>query len=770
MYSGKLSIPGKLSNELSYVFVDDEVEQQNGSITLFGMFDIKSGSELYHIIIKEAVKHFLDFYHRAQMDGGGFDEMSDSAEFIFENSIQYTYEKVSDALCDAQENAARGAQIEMRRVNCILGAFIDDTLFLSVTGTTLTPFLMYPAASSQGASRYSMINIIKTCGGATTDTNARLFSNIISGKISLPSSTVIICNQTFLDYIDPQHIKQIISNTPVASIIKNFHAILSKVNSRADFSALLFSNAHWIEQNYSKTRSALSSESMQGLNGTEERTHSILTPKVHPLLKKYSNKFLHSILALLQRVAVSGVRALQSLYSQERRSAAMALCKKLFTRILGIIRRSPEFVETSARFGASLVRTVRAVPIKNYGAITQKVFSEKKHSLRSFFQKTVDRFSRLTPQSRLLFSLSALFILLFLVSLVSIQLKRGTEQTDNRIREIIAGIEQKNDLIDASMIYDDRERARSLLGESHALLNLVGQKYRDRADFKAAEKKMESLDMRLNNVTRLASLNVIATVPPDASGVIPQGLHVVASKTIVLVYSADSIYLFDPVKPELKPLSGITGKIPSISCAVAASDTVFYFCSGDGSRLYSLTLPDQTVKSISLPRHEQESSIDTVQIYNSRLYVLTRNQGHIYRHLSVATGFSRGAAWTRSPQDILKSAVSFTIDGKVYALTTDGTIRLYSAGVAEDRPTSETTKNSLAHATLLWTDADDSLLYALDPSGKKLIAVNKKTLDLAAQIVSDQFTNLQGFAVNRLKNEILILDAGRIIRVPFDVK
>ncbi len=769
MYSGKLSIPGKLSNELSYVFVDDEIEQQNGSITLFGMFDIKSGSELYHIIIKEAVKHFLDFYHRAQMDGGGFDEMSDSAEFIFENSIQYTYEKVSDALCDAQDTVTRGAQIEMRRVNCILGAFIDDTLFLSVTGTTLTPFLMYPAASSQGASRYSMINIIKTSGDAATDTNARLFSNIISGKISLPSSTVIICNQTLLDYIDPQHIKQIISNTPVASIIKNFHAILSKVNSRADFSALLFSNARGVEQNYSKTRSALSSESMQGLNGTEDRTHSILTPKVRPLLTKYSNKFLHSILALLRRVAVSCVRACQSLYSPERRSAAMALCRKLFARILAIIRRLPEFFSAGARFCASRVRTVRTVPIKDYGVLAKKVFSEKKHSLRSLFQNTVDRFSRLTPQSRLLLSLSALFILLFLISLVSIQLRRGAEQTDTRIREIIAGIEQKNDLIDASMIYDDRERARSLLDESHALLNLVGQKYRNRADFITAEKKLEALDMRLNNVTRLASLDVLATVPADASGATP-ALRAVASKTYVLAYSSDTIYLFDQKARTLNPLDGLRGKIPSISCAVAASDSVFYFCSGDGARVYSLTLPDQAVKSVSLPRHEQESSLDSVQIYNNRLYVLTKQSGHIFRHLSVATGFSRGVPWTRSSQEFLKGASSFTIDGKVYALGGDGNIRLYSTGTSEERSTGETVKNILAHGALLWTDPDDTLLYALVPTEKKLIAINKKTFDLTAQIVSDQFTNLQGFAVNRSKNEILILDAGRVIRVPFDVK
>ncbi|MDP2630262.1 MAG: hypothetical protein Q8P56_02535, partial [Candidatus Uhrbacteria bacterium] len=288
--------------------------------------------------------------------------------------------------------------------------------------------------------------------------------------------------------------------------------------------------------------------------------------------------------------------------------------------------------------------------------------------------------------------------------------------------------------------------------------------------FKAAEQKIEALDLRLNNVTRLASLDVIATVPPDASGAIAQDLRVVASKKNILVYSTDSVYLFDPIKRELKPLSGIAGKIPSISCAVAASDTVFYFCSGDGNRLYSLTLPDQTVKSISFPRNDQESSLDAVQIYSNRLYVLTRNQGHIYRHLSVATGFSRGVAWTRSPQDTLKSAASFTVDGKVYALGNDGTIHLYSSGVAEDRPTSETVKNTLVHATLLWTDADDSLLYALDPSEKKLIAVNKKTFDLAAQIVSDQFTNLQGFAVNRSKNELFLLDAGRIIRVPFDVK
>ncbi|MBI4599562.1 hypothetical protein HY732_01425 [Candidatus Uhrbacteria bacterium] len=770
MYSGKLSIPGKLSDELSYVFIDDEIEQQNDSIILFGMFDIKSGNELYHIIIKESVKHFLDFYHRARMlDGEGFDNLSDSGEFIFESSMHYTYEKVSDALRDAQEQAARGQHIDMRRVNCVLGAFIHDTLFLSVTGTTLVPFLMYPLPGPVGASRYSMIDIIKQSGDAPADLQTRLFSNIISGKISIPSSMVILCNQTLLDYIDPPHIKQIISNTPVSSVVKNFHSILSKVNSRADFSALFFSNSSADNQYSLRSRSTLSSTSMQGLNSTETRTHSILTPTVRPYLKKYSRELLRTVWIFIRRAAAYMRGRIAMTFSRERRAAASSLLRASGTRIRSAARHSPAYGAACVRALGAAARSVRTMNIREHAGQTNAWLQARHRALACFIERCARRFAALSPQSRLLFLLSVLFIFLFIVSLISIQLRRGAEQAGTRTREIIAGIEQKNDLIDASMIYDDRQRARVLLGESYALLDLVPKKFHARGDFKAAEEKLKSIDLRLNNIMRLDSLDVAAALAPDASGAVPN-VQLVANKAAILAYSADTLYLFDKENNVLNPLENLRGKIPSISCAVASSDTVFYFCSGNGERLYSLTFPDQTVKNISLPRHESETSLDTVRMYNNRLYVLTRERGIIYRHLAVATGFSRGAAWTQTPQEAVKNASSFAIDGNVYVLGTDGNIRLFSSGVAVERTTSDTTKKALIGATMLWTNSDEPFLYALNPDQKKLIALHKKTFEIAAQIVSDHFTGLQGFTVNRKSKEIFILDAGRMIHVPFDVK
>lgn len=770
MYSGKLSIPGKLSNELSYVFIDDEVEQLNCSTTLFGMFDIKSGSELYHIIIKEAVKHFLDFYHRSSSSGGSdFGELDDSGEFLFESSIQYTYEKVSDALRDAQEQGARGSQIEMRKVNCVLGAIIDNTLFLSTTGTSLSPFLIYPITTTERSSRYSMVNIIKQSGETPSDTTSRLFANIISGKISIPLSTLILCNQTLLDYIDPQHIKQIVSNTPISSVITNFHTILSKVNSRADFSALLFSNSPSNEQQYSKTRSTLSSTSMQGLNGTEERTHSILTPAVHPYLKKYSNQFLRSVWLLLNAIVRFCIQWFKSLLSPERLTQYRKILSALWTRSSSVIAHAPTIAHRGTRSlqsGVSLLRSTNWSTVHSRFAL---ILQEKIAALLDLIHSTKIRFSNLSQQSRSLLLLSSLFILLFIVSLISMQVHKSAQQAGTRTREIIAGLEQKIDQIDASMLYDDRDRARSLLNESKALLALVPPKYHSRSDYKDIEEKIMKSDARINNIIRIDSLDVLATLGPDGSGS-PPNARSIAFGSSFIAYSTDTLYLFDQRTRQFEPLTDIREKITTISCAIAVSEKLFYFCSGDGSKLTSLTLPDRKVTSTSLPRNAGETSLDTIRLYNNRLYVLTKSSGTIYRHLSVTTGFSRGAPWTRESQEILKGAKSFAIDGKVYVLGPDGSVHLYGAGLLQNRLTSETARTLLVHATDLWTDNDDPLLYALVPSEKKIVAIHKETFDLAAQITSDQFTNLQGFAVNRTRKEILVLDAGRLIRVPFELK
>ena len=134
MYYAKLSIPGKNNTELSYVFADELAEHKNSSVLLFGLFDVYSSNELYHTIIKESVKHYLDFYHNGSpLDALTSDELPDSREFVFENSIQYTYEKVSDSLRELQERSSHRHALDLKKIHCILGALIGDTIFLSIT-------------------------------------------------------------------------------------------------------------------------------------------------------------------------------------------------------------------------------------------------------------------------------------------------------------------------------------------------------------------------------------------------------------------------------------------------------------------------------------------------------------------------------------------------------------------------------------------------------------------------------------------------------------
>ena len=193
MYIDKLSIPGKQTNELSYVFADELTEQQNDSVTLFGLFDIKSGNEIYLTILKETVKHFLDYYHQSpELSESAFSELPNSHEFIFENAIQYTYEKVSDSIQEIQQQSPKGGTLDMKRVNCILGALVNDSLFLSLTGTTLSPLLFYPVTQKHGSTHYVAMNIAEQSSGST-DGSHRLFSNITVSytHLTLPTKRIV---------------------------------------------------------------------------------------------------------------------------------------------------------------------------------------------------------------------------------------------------------------------------------------------------------------------------------------------------------------------------------------------------------------------------------------------------------------------------------------------------------------------------------------------------------------------------------------------------
>jgi len=344
------------------------------------------------------------------------------------------------------------------------------------------------------------------------------------------------------------------------------------------------------------------------------------------------------------------------------------------------------------------------------------------------------------------------------------QIKNGLDRRDSQFHELTAAIQQKIDTAEASLLYDDKTRARELVAQSQNLLKLIDARYAHRKEYKDVLEKLSTIDTRINNIVRIQSPTVLAPLPTlasTASGI----LHLVHTDSEIFAYSQNSIYKLNEKERILQELP-LHEKIPSVACGQIISGNKLLFCNSAGDRLYTLLFPEQTVASSTLALGEHESGDRILKSYNDRLYVLTLDQGLIFRHITTTTGFSKGSSWLKGKADGLARARDFTIDGTLYVLSNTGSLLLFSAGRPAQQRVPEQTNKHIATATRIWTNQGESRIYLLDPRNNQIIILDKKTLETIGRITSEDFQDIKDMIIYTKKKEIILLDKGRILKVP----
>jgi len=291
----KLFIPGSQSDELSYTFVDI-LPSGDGCRAIFGAFQVRSTSDLYHNVIGQIVKNYKGYFESAQHTSAG-DKMN-QGEFLFENALQYTSSQVTHHL---REVAAREGKntFDARRFSLVLGLIWDNALHICSAGKQVRAFYLYPSKRETSISHYALVDILEgNEDSADSSDVSNLFSQVISGSVGIPESTLIVCNQSFLDYISTDQIKQAVTSYSNERLTPHFQNLLGKANVRADFSALFLKcTQHEIEAPAVAIKPQTAShESVQDLISTEKGTETILSPALGSQMKEVAMRTIQSII------------------------------------------------------------------------------------------------------------------------------------------------------------------------------------------------------------------------------------------------------------------------------------------------------------------------------------------------------------------------------------------------------------------------------------------------------------------------------------------
>jgi hypothetical protein len=766
IFISKISIPGKNDDELSYSFFEENVEHQNGSFSLFGMFHITASREIYHTILKETVKRYLDFYHRNPKGhlNALKQNLTDPDEFIFENAIQYVNQCITDLLLQHQDQLSHEHGFDSKRAHIILGALCGDSIYLNVTGTQLSALYVYPVFKKQNFSHYSVAPML----GEDSGDSHRLFSQVISGKVSIPGGTVVICNQPFLEFVSTDQMKQAIMSKAIELLPSHFQNILAKVRSRHDLSALLIRPNYKPSTEVSAHRQTVSNESMADLISTEKGTDTIMAPALGSSLRSLLKKFIFSLLfPAAKKVFVS----LQKIdYANIWRvffSVGTTFGKRCHTAVKQSLHVTKGIVQNIRTKGiASLKPTINVRDCASYfrsvQSALQGAFKTCGDFVTQFKKQGFRSFAGLSIRSKSILILFVLFVFLFVQSVIALNRKKESEQQTLAFNQAVALIQERFHATESSLIYEDVSRAQSLFLDARQLITQLPVKTPGASErISELQQSLERLSFRIFKMVVVNEPVAVADLSTQIPSLSSLQLHTSGSQ--IALSTTDALYQFAIDDGQARQID-TQAKIPDIGCSILTAKS-FIVCNTERDRLFEVSLDGATIRPIAIEIASDER-IERLALYNGRLYVFSPS-GKIYRHDKKGDGFGAGSIWLREAGLVLTDTRSFAVDGSVYVVRANNSIAEYSAGKQKNSsvPSLYPQQGSFAK---IWTDAETPHLYVLDPSQKRLIILDKKSLSLVQQITSEKFSDLKDFAVMPAKKMIFFLNGTTVFGVPYE--
>lgn len=368
------------------------------------------------------------------------------------------------------------------------------------------------------------------------------------------------------------------------------------------------------------------------------------------------------------------------------------------------------------------------------------------------------------PRTSKIFAVVTVILALALVtSLVLLRHKRAEDAAIQRASELLHQAQTKRAAAEAALLYD-RSQSDTLLQEAQADLTQLEQSgfYVDETHTLAQQ--LAVAHDRLQKITR-ASAGQIQIVGDFAS--VLEG-----AEPTLLTFVNDTLYTFHPTSNAILSMDS-TGRATVASTAAnnlgtvrlvvpQIADKLMYLLTNKPS-LAVLDARENTVqpKEITMPSAAPTGL--ALGIFGNRLYMYDRTAANIYGYSSTLTGYSGGKPWITDGDFPIKTIVDLAIDGNIFTLHEDGTVRKLFKGAEEDFKL-EAIDPPLRGTKIIASDTLKNL-YIFDPTEKRLVVFTKKGM-LVQQIFLDVATKLHDVAVSPDETKIYVLDGTRVLTVP----
>jgi len=775
-YLSKLSIPGKNTQDLSYIFsdsIDIDTEQR---IYVFGIFLIQSQKEQYQSFIKVCVDSFLDFYHKSLASYKNvLDESSvNSHEFLFENAIRYVHEQLLQTVLS--ENHESTNQLDLKKIHFSLGVLAQDHIYVSGSGSKIFGYYIYPVFSkNKGFSHYALSSLLD--GNTENDGSNKLFSYLINGPVSLPGGSLCLLNKALLEYLSIEQLRHILTNNPIEKVSTYIHALLSKINSKNDFLALFINPSYSGPQQHTQhSKQTASSRSMAGLNSTEHGTEQVLSPTFKPMVKNttlHAFDFARTISSVLFRTTHSFAKKIPLIISRAK-NIILICTKRIHSCVTYVFPFFYKIYTVLYHLGSQLVFAFTLLIKKGPGAFTVLIkkkltcigsfftnfFQSLKRTLLSFVTIHQKKFQILSPRSKALLGIGCLFLFLFTVSITTLYSRQMQSKVDSTHAQSLADIQREYTSLESRSIYEQGEGLKAdLLTLQQKLLDL-------KKVFPPTDTSLEKLQDRINflkqkmfSIYTLDTPHVLTQIPIEYG----EPLHLLPlQKKLILVFNSH-IVVYSLVEKTFKALE-TTGQFSS-NCLTNFSVDSAFVCVQDSDKLYLVTNQKNEVTTYSMKKNIPEKNTAALAAYNNKLYTLDTEQKNIFRHIKNGVVFEQGNKVLQKELPALNLGRQLVIDGSLFVLTTEDKILKITKGKSSlvSLPTLDPI---VVLIEKILTHENTPYLFLLDTDQKRIIVIDKLSEKLIVQLTSPRFENLKNISLTTDGKELYVLTSQEVFNIP----
>lgn len=731
------------SGSVSHVFVAHPSPLEELSLgKLFFVATIRS-TEPMNATILQAVQETLQdrYYHTEDFN----------VETAFEHALGAVNERLSGFVRE-------GITDWVDATDLLIGVLKGDALLFARVGTILA-YLIH---------RGRIVDVAGQASPAKEKANPlRLFSHVFVGRVSA-GDHVLFCTTTLLDYLSVEKIRRIMTERLPRDTVMEIQELLREDLGRTAFAALFLRLAD-AEQplttpaqlstgfRIAPTLSAPQS-SMQELIRKEQATNELLEPSIWPSVARAIggawrtgiNLFRTTVLRkppLRPRPATS-----HRFYTKERRRGSLGGLMRILmaagralgavtiagsTKLIGIVRRR---------------RTI-AEDVKETPAIAEA-------GVRGFLA----RLAALPTNQKLMLIAAAFFLFFFSWNIVSRGKSDTTAQSQGQKVATIETIRGNIHDAEAFLSFGNDDGAKELLADAE---KRIGELPNRRKDDKAVVAELTGLLEKAKELTRHRTIIAAPTVKAEFSTLTDKPLR----RFVFLggsLYAATETGDLASVELEEETTKLLTQSVPDlqdVTLAVAASSNAIVLADRTKG-LVEFSKVTERFTPLTVTFTNVDRDFRGLAAFEGRIYFLDRKNNQIFRHLRGAASYGPATAWVKETGISFADAVDLMVDGSVYVLDTNGTVREFFQGRKTDFAL-QAVDPPLTQATRILGNAQATALYILDPAGKRLLVFSKAG-KLFDQYESERFADAMDFAVDAKNKRAYILASTTAYEVPLN--